>query len=343
MRPRPPCTHGKKRSVVPAAARCNRRLAPIFTRTARVAHHVLHAARPLTPVPHAASTRAVKMEEKFDDKLGHAKGKLCFMQPKLACQVVSVVIVLDALFKFMGTMSRWGAPCYHWWNYAATIITFATGHLARLIGMPIGIYCLLSIRKGEDKGVQILFHYLLGLSFVLAMDLFVCLFEVHDVCNGPELRGYMHCGHVWGKQAAACRAVDDTNRATVASCAAADATMSYTEQGGGPGNPLTTSGAAADKAKCEGVTGCGYVKTVAADWVKPDCCADAMWEGMKIAPCNRDPHLIADTFDTASCERMSDLYDVGLGLVWTAIVVGMAYAVHSFREQQKSAVAVEMD
>ena len=282
------------------------------------------------------------MEDKFDDKFGHAEGKICFMQPKMACQVISVVVVLDAVFKFMGTMGRWGAPCYHWWNYAATIITFVTAHLARLIGMPVGVWCLLSIRKGEDKGVQVLFHFLLGLIAVLLMDLFVCLFEVHDVCNGPELRGYMSCGHEWGMQAAACRPVDPAIPATVAACAAADAAMSYTETGGGPGNPLTTTGAAADKAKCEGVTGCAYIKTVEADWVKPACCSAEMWEGMKIAPCNRDPHLIAATFDTASCERMSDLYDVGLGLVWTAVVIGMAYAVNSYRAQNRGA-AVEME
>ena len=62
-----------------------------------------------------------------------------------------------------------------------------------------------------------------------------------------------------------------------------------------------------------------------------------MWEGMSIAPCNRNPHYVAATFDTTSCQKMSDIYDVGLGVVWTAIVIFMAYSVHSYRVQNGGA------
>ena len=101
-------------------------------------------------------------------------------------------------------------------------------------------------------------------------------------------------------------------------------------------NPITGAGVKADKAKCE-AHGCAYVKTEESEWIKPSCCSDTMWEGMSIAPCNRKPHYVAATFDTTSCQKMSDLYDVGFGLVWTAIVIFMAYCVHSYRAQNGGA------
>jgi hypothetical protein len=277
------------------------------------------------------------MEDAFDKKIGHAEGNICCCKPKLACQIISVLIVLEALFKFMGTSARWGAPCFHWWNYVATIITFVTGHALRAIAIPCGVWCLLSIRKGDDKGPQILFHFLCALAAVCALDLFVCVFEVHDVCTGAELREYMSCGHQWGMQSTDCRATDELDSAAVAACDAAALTLSYSEEGGGPFDPQDGSGAAADKAKCEAVSGCEFVQTTEEEWVKPSCCDAPMWEGMSIAPCMRDPHYIAATFDTTSCQKMSDIYDVGFGLVWTLIVIFMAYSVHSYRAQNGGA------
>ena len=280
----------------------------------------------------------VKMEDAFDRKIGHADGKICFcLPPKVAVQIICVTVVLNAMLYIMGTYARWGAPCYHWWNYIATILTFVTGHAIRFIGIPCGIWCLLSIRKGDDMGPRVLFHFLCVLGFVCALDLFDCLCEVHDVCTGKELSGYMSCAHQWGMQSADCRATDMENVAAVEECGAVALTLSYSEEGGGPMNPITGAGAKADKEKCEAVSGCTYVKTVETEWVKPSCCADPMWDGMSIAPCNRNPHYVAATFDTTGCEKMSDLYDVGLGLVWTAVVIFMTYTVHSYRVQNGGA------
>ena len=227
-----------------------------------------------------------------------------------------MAVVLDALVKFISTMQRWGAPCFHWWSYMATIITFVVGHSVRLVGIPIGIWCLLSIRKGDDKGPQVLFHFLLALGFACVLDLFLCLFEVHDVCNGAELEAWNSCRHMWGTQASQCTATDPTDASAVTACAAAQ---------------LLYDDVAADTATCTAITGCGYTDVPEADRVKPVCCTDAMWEGLSITPCMGSPRVRAAKFDTTFCESFSDMWDVGFGLLWTGVVVYMTYVVHSYR------------
>ena len=61
-------------------------------------------------------TGFAKMEDGFDKKFGSAGEKVCFgkLKTATACKIIAVLVVLDALAKFMGTMQRWGAPCYHW-------------------------------------------------------------------------------------------------------------------------------------------------------------------------------------------------------------------------------------
>ena len=63
------------------------------------------------------------IETKFNDKLGHSE-KICLLTPKLFSQLISVVIILDAFLFFTQTFFRWGAPCFLWWNYFSSTITF---------------------------------------------------------------------------------------------------------------------------------------------------------------------------------------------------------------------------
>ena len=68
-------------------------------------------------------TGFAKMEDGFDKKFGSAGEKVCFgkLKTATACKIIAVLVVLDAFAKFMGTMQRWGAPCYHWQTRASTL------------------------------------------------------------------------------------------------------------------------------------------------------------------------------------------------------------------------------
>lgn len=242
------------------------------------------------------------LEQKFEKRFGSTqKVNACGKQIELAlaCQIIGVLVVLDAFMKFGSTGARWGAPCFHWESYPATIVTFVGGHLVRLIGLPIGIWVVLTLRKGgdTDKPTGILFQFLCALAAVLVLDLAVCLFEVHDVCGSEELVKFNQCAHTWGAQAHVCTADLATDQSV---CHAVDATLARdkTED---------------DKAKCEKTQGCAYGEKPVADRVIPACCTDAIWSG-KFSPCGPDgdgtraPAERSAVFDSTWCEEVSDLY-----------------------------------
>ena len=209
----------------------------------------------------------------------------------------------------------------------ATIMTFVVGHAIRVIGIPVGIWAFLSLKKGEEQGVRVLFLFLCGLAAACVLDLFVCLLEVNDVCNSIELQEFNSCSHDWGKQAMICEATDVNGvhgaRRDVDTCQAAETTL----RADGKINR------ADDTAKCVAAGGggiCSYNQNQAPS--KPTCCFHEHY-AHSFSPCNRDPSERDGVFDTTWCQEFSDLYDVGLGLIWTAVVLGMAYVANSARQQ----------
>jgi hypothetical protein len=324
----------------------------------------------------------IKLEDKFEQRFGSATKLSCCgkeIELRLGCQIIAVLVVLDAIMKFGTTFARWGAPCFHWESYAATVLTFVSAHIVRCVGLGVGVWVVLSLRGGKnvEKATGVLFQYLVALAAVCILDLFVCLFEVHDVCHSAEIDSFNHCAHTWGIQAHVCEA-----KTAVVNDQGFCATVN--------GN-LKRDDAGVDKVACESAVDadsaspCTYKAKPAAEYQFPDCCKDPMWDG-KFSPCGtplgkRPPAERPATFDSTWCEEISDLCklhpcsslssplrpprqrevfhkcscmqladdrlvltacptwygadDVGLGLVCTAIVIGMAYVVHSFRVEAK--------
>lgn len=153
----------------------------------------------------------IKIEDKFEKRFGSTTKLSCCgkeIELRLACQIIGVLVVLDAIMKFGTTFARWGAPCFHWESYTATVVTFVSAHFVRLVGLALGVWVILSLRadKNAERATSVLFQYLVALSAVCALDLFVCLFEVHDVCHSTEIVNFNQCAHTWGIQAHVCEA-----------------------------------------------------------------------------------------------------------------------------------------
>tara|TARA_B100000035_G_scaffold307315_1_gene310407 strand:+ start:564 stop:1382 length:819 start_codon:yes stop_codon:yes gene_type:complete len=243
------------------------------------------------------------IETKFNDKLGHSE-KILRIKPKLFSQLISVFIILDALMFFTQTFLRWGAPCFLWWNYISTTITFLFSHGIRLIGIPVGIFGFYSIRRKNLDGIRLLFFFLLFSSFISALDIFLSLFEVHNVCNSKEIKEWNDCSHEWGKQEYIC--IDDNNVECLVG--------------------LIYNNMESDKEKCL-ENNCHYIKNT--NLVKPQCCDDSLWNYHN--PCSRDPQIRNKIFDTNWCENFSDFYDIGVQLATSAILLGFTYVVHSYK------------
>ena len=176
---------------------------------------------------------------------------------------------------------------------------------------------MLGARKADDKGPRLFFYCLMGLSVVCFLDLFLCLFEVHAVCTSDELLDWNSCAHDWGKNQYHCTAVNTTDADAASACAAVEQQLA---QNGGDG----------DEAACTAVDGCQYLKMLEDDWVTPECCEHANWSADK-GPCNRAPRERRAEFDSDHCEFISDVYDVGLGIVWTLMLFLMAWYVNAYR------------
>ena len=243
---------------------------------------------------------AITFEEKFTEKLGHSE-KILGCNPKVFTQIISVLIILDALFFFIQTFFRWGAPCFLWWNSVSTTVTFLFGHGIRLIGIPTSIYAITSVRKNDIRGTRQLFYYLLFASFISALDIFLSVSEVHNVCNSESIRLWNDCSHEWGKQEYIC-----TNNGV--ECLVG----------------LTYDNMISDKNNCLS-NNCNYIKNT--EWIKPECCEDSMWTHHN--PCSSDPVIRNKIFDTDWCENFSDLYDVGIQIITVGILTVFAYVVNS--------------
>ena len=248
----------------------------------------------------------IKLEDKFGSKFGATSKLACCgkeISLRLGCQIIAVAVVVDALMKFGSTFARWGAPCFHWQAYIATVVTFLGGHLVRLVGLPLGVWVILSLKKGEnvEKATSFLFHFLLALAAVCVIDLFVCLFEVHDVCGGPVLASWNECSHAWGIQAHVCEAKNKLLPASVTTCATAQGQLKHDD-------------AAVDKVACESAgdaAQCTFAAIKKELRVKPSCCDHDMWAD-KFSPCGsaerpRDPAERPAEFDSTWCEQVSDL------------------------------------
>jgi len=243
------------------------------------------------------------IENKFNDKLGNSEKVFC-CSTRLFTQLIAVFIILDATIFFIQTYFRWGAPCFLWWNYVSTTLTFFMGHGTRLIGIPVGLYSIYSVRNNNIEGARLLFIFLLFASIVSLIDTLVCVFEVHNVCNSNEINSWNTCSHEWGKQEYKC--VNTSNQECYAG-------LIYD-------NMLT------DKNNCNDA-GCEYVKNEL--WIKPECCSDSMW--LYHNPCSSEPVIRERVFDTDWCENFSDFYDIGVQILTSAILFGFAYVVHSYK------------
>lgn len=245
---------------------------------------------------------SASIEDKFTEKIGYSDKKIC-CNVKLFSQLISLLIITDCLLFFIQTFFRWGAPCFLWWNSISTTITFMFGHGIRLMGVPVGIYAITSIRKNDARGTRQLFYYLLFASFISALDIFLSLSEVHNVCHSNEINMWNDCSHEWGKQEYKC--ITLMNEECISGLLYDN--MEY------------------DKKKCEN-NNCRYIKNT--NWIKPPCCDDSMWNYHN--PCDEVPEIRNKIFDTNWCENFSDLYDVGIQIITTTILIGFAYIVNSY-------------
>lgn len=241
-------------------------------------------------------------EKSFNDKFGHSQKILC-CNARLFTQLISSLLILDAILFYIQTYFRWGAPCFLWWNTVSTTITFMFGHGTRLVGLPVCVYAIMGVRKNKLRGTRMLFYYLLFASLFSALDVFLSLLEVHNVCNSNEIYMWNDCSHEWGKQEYNC--VTDTNEQCLVG--------------------LTYDNMEIDKRNCLN-QGCNYIKNEYR--IKPECCGDSMW--LYHNPCSKEPVIREKVFDTDWCENFSDFYDVGVQLVTTFILFGFAYAVNSY-------------
>ena len=87
-----------------------------------------------------------------------------------------------------------GCPLFFMVNNISTTITFLIGHGVRLIGIPVGIYSIYSIRKNNLEYINILFIYLLFSSVISLLDVILCLFEVNSVCKS-RIELWLDCSH----------------------------------------------------------------------------------------------------------------------------------------------------
>ena len=243
------------------------------------------------------------IETKFNNQFGYSEKILC-CKPYLFSQIISIIIILDAFMFFTQTFFRWGAPCFLWWNYISTTLTFLIGHGVRLIAIPVGVIGIYSIRKNNLDGIRLLFFFLLFASLISGFDIFLSIFEVHNVCNSKEINQWNECSHEWGKQEYIC--INDLNE----ECQAG----------------LVYDNMEIDKQKCINMN-CKYIKNN--NQIKPECCNDSLWSYHN--PCDNEPKIRNKIFDTNWCENFSDLYDIGIQFVTSGILLIFAYIIHSYK------------
>jgi hypothetical protein len=147
------------------------------------------------------STSFIKIEEKFTAKLPPSQKILC-CKPATAVTIICVLLILSNINYFMTLPFRWGKPCFFWWEHWATIVTFVSTTAIRVAVLPLAVLALLDHQKKGTQWLQILFHAMLGLSAVFALDAFLCVFEVNEVCESGAMKQFQDCASDWGRWAA---------------------------------------------------------------------------------------------------------------------------------------------
>lgn len=247
-----------------------------------------------------------RFEDNFDKKFGYSDKFIC-CKSKHFSQIISITIVCNAFLFFIQTFYRWGAPCFLWWYNVSTTLTFVIGHSTRFIGIIVGIYSFLKIRNEKIIGSKVLFNYLILLSLIIILDLFLCLFEVHDVCNSYEIKEWNKCSHEWGKQQYECV----ENSLSHINC---NVNLNYEIMND-------------DKNICNQNINCSYVEKSKLEREKSSCCSDSLW--IYYNPCDEPPIIRKSEFDATWCEEFSDLYDLGINLITILFLGYFSYVVHS--------------
>lgn len=233
---------------------------------------------------------------------------------QVGVQVIAVLVILSVINHTLTSIARTGAPCYYWWKHWATTVTFAAGHAVRLFALPHAVCGLLGARKGDARGVRLLFWCLLALAACCVLDVVLCVFEVNAVCTSQELIEWNHCAHEWGRNQYVCAGAPQYQCGVVAQA------ETQGETGAG----------ATDFDACIAAVGCQHTLTLKSDWVRPSCCEDGDWPDGS-GPCDGVPVERPAEFDTGFCQLVSDMYDVTLNLAWAAVLVWFAYVVNSYR------------
>ena len=146
------------------------------------------------------STAFIKIEEGFTSKLPPREKILCWT-PRKAVQVFCVLVILACLNYFGTVPFRWGKPCFIWWEHAATSITFVVGTAVRVVLLPVAVLALLDLKNSDAAGtkwLRVLFHCMLALAVILALDAFLCIAEVNSVCESDAMRQFQECATEWG-------------------------------------------------------------------------------------------------------------------------------------------------
>lgn len=81
-------------------------------------------------------------------------------------------------------------------------------------------------------------------------------------------------------------------------------------------------------------------------WVTPACCTDDTLPVEEYWPsaCERDPYPRDEEFDASNCELISDIYDIGLGLLGIMTCVVFGRWVNSYRTMERGPVStIELD
>ena len=100
----------------------------------------------------------LQFEGQFSERLGASETCCRCLTLSTGVQIIAVLVILNAINHTMNSIARSGAPCYYWWKYWATLITFVLGHAVRLAAVPFAVLGLLGARKGEDKGPRLFFY-----------------------------------------------------------------------------------------------------------------------------------------------------------------------------------------
>lgn len=266
----------------------------------------------------------LRIEEQFGERLGTSKRCCRCVGLAVGVQIISVLALTSIANHTLTSIARTGAPCYFWWKRWATTLTFVVGHAIRLVTVPFAISGLIGARKGEERKLRKFFVCLLGLAACCMLDVVLCLFEVSEVCNSAELAEWSRCSHEWGKNQYQCVAIGGSliDPRQPARCAAVQQQETQGETGAGT----------RDYDSCVAVRGCQHVPTPESERVVPACCTHEDWSHDN-GPCSREPFERAAEYDATQCQIISDLYDVGLNLIWVVVLIWFAYVVNSYRAE----------